>query len=215
MYDRFLVNASGVPLVSLSSADLYSAVTSTNVSFDGPTADSVTGAPLRVAAPPQWLPDTSLSHFYSIYNPDSLMIPGFPAGKRYPIDTRTTAVLQDLGWRMHNTVSVRPLAYAGLPGTTWFRMALNQPAAVPVVVNYHAADGTAKAGKDYTAVKGRITIPAGQQSVDIRVKTSTAYSSAGRTLSLVLDHSAAADLGAASSSTVKAVIGPFWAVFWG
>ncbi|HWB52753.1 MAG TPA: Calx-beta domain-containing protein, partial [Tepidisphaeraceae bacterium] len=40
---------------------------------------------------------------------------------------------------------------------------------VPVVVNYATSDGSAKAGTDYTATTGSVTIPAGTDSVTVNV----------------------------------------------
>ena len=50
-------------------------------------------------------------------------------------------------------------------------VSLSAPVAVPVTVNYATADGTARAGEDYIASSGTVTVPAGQrfQSFDITV----------------------------------------------
>lgn len=82
---------------------------------------------------------------------------------------------------------------------------------MPVVVTYHTADGTAKAGADYTEASGHITIPVGQRSADIPVTTSTGLLSMGRTFSLVLDRAAAADLRLAATAQT-AIAGPW--MFW-
>jgi beta-glucanase (GH16 family) len=52
-----------------------------------------------------------------------------------------------------------------------FYIDLNGPSKQVVTVNYATMDGTAKAGKDYTAVSGTATIPAGQTEtyVDVQV----------------------------------------------
>jgi len=50
-----------------------------------------------------------------------------------------------------------------------FTVSLNQPSASSVSVDYATADGTAKAGTDYTAKSGTLTIPFGQTSGQISV----------------------------------------------
>src|ERR1700761_4495126 len=53
-----------------------------------------------------------------------------------------------------------------------FYIDLSAAAAKDVTVNYATSDGTAKAGADYTAANGSITIPAGKTEVYVDVTVS-------------------------------------------
>jgi hypothetical protein len=61
--------------------------------------------------------------------------------------------------------------HEGCDGTTTlsFDVQLSHPTGTAVTVNYATADGTAKAGSDYRATSGTVTIPAGQDSATIQV----------------------------------------------
>jgi len=53
-----------------------------------------------------------------------------------------------------------------------FTVSLSSVESGPVTVDFATADGTAKAGSDYTATSGTLTIPAGQRSATISVPVS-------------------------------------------
>lgn len=50
-----------------------------------------------------------------------------------------------------------------------FPVTLDHPAGKDVTVTYQTSDGTAKAGKDYRATKGEVTIPAGETKAVVKV----------------------------------------------
>jgi hypothetical protein len=50
-----------------------------------------------------------------------------------------------------------------------FKIELSQPADQPVVLIYGTVDGTAKAGEDYEAKQGMVTLAPGDQSAEVRV----------------------------------------------
>src|SRR5262249_11498610 len=52
-----------------------------------------------------------------------------------------------------------------------FTVSLDSASATPVTVNYSTADGTAMAGRDYTAASGTVTIPPGLTSQTILIQT--------------------------------------------
>lgn len=58
----------------------------------------------------------------------------------------------------------------GLPGVMHFRVTLDRTTSVEVSVDYSLADGSAKAGKDYTDASGTITFDPGQSGVEISVE---------------------------------------------
>ncbi|MFM9034176.1 MAG: Calx-beta domain-containing protein, partial [Mycobacterium sp.] len=69
-------------------------------------------------------------------------------------------------------VSISPVrVIEGNSGLTaaQFTVSLSQPAAVPVRVGYATANGTATAGRDYSAASGTVTFAAGQTSQQIAV----------------------------------------------
>ena len=59
-------------------------------------------------------------------------------------------------------------AEAGVDGIV-FRIELSRPAEQPVRLIYGTVDGTAKAGKDYEAQQGVVTLTPGTRSADVRV----------------------------------------------
>ena len=59
--------------------------------------------------------------------------------------------------------------YGTADTTMTFSVKLVSPTTVPVTVNYQTSDGTAKAGLDYVATSGTVTIPAGQTSAPVPV----------------------------------------------
>jgi RNase P/RNase MRP subunit p29 len=60
-----------------------------------------------------------------------------------------------------------------------FTIELSQPAEQPVVLIYGTLDGTAKAGKDYEAQQGLITLPPGAASGEVQVPLITGQPSQG------------------------------------
>lgn len=54
--------------------------------------------------------------------------------------------------------------------TLVFPVTLDSPAGKAVAINYKTADGRAKAGSDYVAKSGTVTIPAGETSAVVKVK---------------------------------------------
>src|SRR5690606_38527816 len=50
-----------------------------------------------------------------------------------------------------------------------FKIELSEPAAQSVVLIYGTVDGTAKAGQDYEARQGMVTLAPGEQSAEVRV----------------------------------------------
>ena len=67
-------------------------------------------------------------------------------------------------------VSVSDAQVREAPGATLdFAVTLNEAASVEVKVGYRTADGSARAGSDYTAKSGTLTIPAGRTSGTVRV----------------------------------------------
>ena len=70
------------------------------------------------------------------------------------------------------TMSINDVSQAeGNSGTTdyAFTVSLSQAAIQPVTVQYATVDGAAKAGSDYTAASGTLTIPIGQSSAPVVV----------------------------------------------
>jgi hypothetical protein len=63
--------------------------------------------------------------------------------------------------------SVDPAA-AGAAGMV-FKIELSRPAEQTVVLIYGTVDGTAKAGQDYEAQQGVVTLPPGTQSAEVHV----------------------------------------------
>jgi hypothetical protein len=53
--------------------------------------------------------------------------------------------------------------------TMEFIVSISSMASVPVEIEYQTVDGTAKAGKDYLATKGKIILPAWQHQISIYV----------------------------------------------
>jgi hypothetical protein len=92
----------------------------------------------------------------------------------------------------------------GNRGSTWARipLTLSAASATPVAVSYATRNGTATAGRDYRAVSGRLTFPAGSRSriVSVAVLGDTAVEGA-ETFALDLSLPQAATL-AKSSGTV-------------
>ncbi len=71
-----------------------------------------------------------------------------------------------------------------------FTVTLSEPLATPVTVQYATADGTAKAGSDYTAASGTLTIPANQTTATITVKVNAdTANEPDETFSVVLSNS--------------------------
>ena len=91
----------------------------------------------------------------------------------------------------------------GNSGTTTaqFTVALSVPATVPVTVAYTTADGSARAGSDYTAMSGTLTFPAGTATQVIPVPIVADTDVEGdETFSLILSAPTNATLGRAQAS---------------
>jgi beta-glucanase (GH16 family) len=94
-----------------------------------------------------------------------LLLSGFTACKKKGDDTPAAVVpvvkVEDASQARTTTGSV-----------LHFTVSLNKTTTVPVSVDYKLTDGTAKAGTDYTASTGTVTIPAGQSTkeVDVQLK---------------------------------------------
>ena len=74
----------------------------------------------------------------------------------------------------------------GTPRLT-FTLTLAKALTTATTLTYSTQDGTAKAGRDYTAASGTVTIPAGRTSVTVKVNVTPNRTVDGnRTLSLVV-----------------------------
>lgn len=82
-----------------------------------------------------------------------------------------------------------------------FHVNLSTPAGSDVTVSYATADGTAKAGKDYDATSGTVTIPAGSTSATVPVTVlSDLVREADETLSLTISAPSYGTLGDATAT---------------
>ncbi|MCY2952182.1 MAG: FG-GAP-like repeat-containing protein [Planctomycetota bacterium] len=71
-----------------------------------------------------------------------------------------------------------------------FTVTLSEPMITPVTVQYATEDGSAKAGVDYTAASGTLTIPANQTTATLTVKVNgDTDNEADKTFNLVLSNS--------------------------
>ena len=82
-------------------------------------------------------------------------------------DTATLRFTIEVG--MAITVSIAASASAPEGQTLSFPVTLSDSAEVPITVAYATADGTARAGEDYTAMSGTLTFAAGETSLAINV----------------------------------------------
>ena len=82
-------------------------------------------------------------------------------------DTATLSFTIEVG--MAITVSIAASASAPEGQTLSFPVTLSDSAEVPITVAYATADGSARAGEDYTAMSGTLTFAAGQTSLAINV----------------------------------------------
>ena len=82
-------------------------------------------------------------------------------------DTATLAFTIEVG--MAITVSIAASASALEGQTLSFPVTLSDSAGVPITVAYATADGTARAGEDYTSMSGTLTFAAGETSLAINV----------------------------------------------
>jgi len=95
--------------------------------------------------------------------------------------------------------SVRVGATGSVPFT--FPVILSRAAQLPVTVNYASADGTAKAGTDYTATSGTVTIPAGTTAGSIVVQVlGTTADASGLTFNMVLSNSVNAPIASGTAA---------------
>jgi beta-glucosidase len=144
--------------------------------------------------------------------------PGLTATGRYVKLTGTARALQygyslfefevD-GTPLETTVSTAASTYS-MPekdGTVTVPVKLNQASATPVTVGYSTADGTATAGKDYTAASGTLTFAPGETSKDVTLTSiDDGVNEPSETFSLNLSNpSAGVSLGNRPSSTVTIV----------
>ena len=89
------------------------------------------------------------------------------------------------------------------PGATTlrFRVSLDRTRDVPILVDYATADGTARAGQDYTAVSGALTLEPGQREAEVEVPVLVAPHLTGeRTLRLTLSNPRSALIGAGEAT---------------
>lgn len=132
IYDRFTETGSGASLLSLSSTQLYDALTGDNVFFDGPNARAANnGQPVRLYAPATWRPGSSYSHVDDIYDgtANALMTWSLADGEALhnpgPI---ALGVLKDTGWTLETdpptveppptSTNTSPPPTATLPGSS-------------------------------------------------------------------------------------------------
>ena len=121
-----------------------------------------TSATVAVATTADDLPELDEDMTLSIGAPDS----GLPAWARIGEDSAEGTILND------DFVAISVAPTAADEGTDLvFRVSLSMVAGEPVNVDYATSDGTAKAGADYTAVSGTLTVPAGSLSASINVTT--------------------------------------------
>lgn len=100
-----------------------------------------------------------------------------------------------------NDVSVRD-GGTGL-GDAVFTVRLDRTLPRRVSVDYASADVTARAGRDYDAVSGTLTIPAGERSVELRVPLrAVAKAAANRSFKVTLSNPVSAKLGRATGTAV-------------
>ena len=105
-------------------------------------------------------------------------------------------------------VSISPVTTAVAEGnsgskTVNFTVALSQASKNPVTVSYSTADGSAKAGQDYTAASGTLTFTAGQTSKQVSlIVLGDRTVEANETLTLTLSAPTGAVLGVAKAATI-------------
>jgi Ca2+-binding RTX toxin-like protein len=116
-------------------------------------------------------------------------------------------VLQGMGWILDNDgvgndlgLQVgSPTVLEGPAGTRQmvFEVSLSQPAPEAIMLAYATADGTARAGQDYTAATGNVTFAAGQTTAFVTVDIlGDAIAEATEAFSLILTPTAAIGNGA-------------------
>jgi hypothetical protein len=116
-FDRFLVNAADVPLLSLPNPSnaLGSALTNNNVYFNGTHAMTANGgAKPRVYAPGSFELGSSISHFnettYPVGNANEMMTPnGEPGHRNMDPGPVAYGVLRDIGWNLNPAVSTHEI----------------------------------------------------------------------------------------------------------
>ena len=103
---------------------------------------------------------------------------GYVAAPGGPAPTPTNLLLNGVSLGSGGSTSTLPaLAVAGVTtkvgsaaaSTAVFNVSLSAATTAPVSVHYATADGTAKAGTDYTSTSGTLTIPAGQTALTVSV----------------------------------------------
>jgi len=102
IYDRFVVDQSGVPLLSLQYPDprVLGAKLKSDANFGGPNTTAQNGTAAKLYTPATWDQGSSLSHLDPATfsgGPNSLMLPDYQSGVRHP-GLVTMAIMQDMGW---------------------------------------------------------------------------------------------------------------------
>lgn len=118
--------------------------------------------------------------------------------------------IERVTWQAKAALPSLSIADAGTPGgnsggTLTFTVTLSKASAAGVSVNYATADGAAKAGNDYTAASGTLSIPSGQTSGTIAVTitpdtASDTASESPETFTVNLSGPVGAKLGRASAT---------------
>ena len=125
-----------------------------------------------------------------------------PTNATAPADP-ATGLINDNDGPPHLSVD-EPRALEGA-GKVTFTVTLDRVSGKDVTVKYATADGTAEAGRDYTARSGSLTIPAGETSetVDVPVSNDTTSEPEEETFTLVLsDPQNATGDGASGTATI-------------
>ncbi len=113
IYDRFIENGSGTSLINgfpNNSAALAAQLTSNNLYFNGPFANSANGDQVRIYAPNPWKAGSSIAHLNQetyLNTPNALMTPFISPGEaRHNPGVVTLGIFRDMGWLPPNAAPV-------------------------------------------------------------------------------------------------------------
>ncbi len=113
IYDRFIDTGNSTLLISgfsNNSAALAGQLTSNNLYFDGPFANSANGGRTKVYAPTPWEGGSSIAHLdlaTYLNTPNSLMTPKIGLGEaRHDPGAVTLGILRDIGWLPPNKAPI-------------------------------------------------------------------------------------------------------------